>query len=145
MSTKLLFLSASLAAALALPAFAQTTTSTTVTTEKSHAGARAGVVGGAATGALVAGPVGAVVGGVVGAVAGASMDPPAEVKTYVRTTHVEPVIYTGPVAVGDELPVTVTVYEVPKYERYRWTYVNHQRILVDHGTNKIVSVINDDQ
>jgi hypothetical protein len=145
MNTKLLILGASLTAALALPAFAQTTSSTTVTTEKSHAGAKAGVVGGAVTGALVAGPVGAVVGGAIGAVAGSSIDPPAEVKTYVRTTHVEPVIYTGPVAVGDELPATVTVYEVPKYERYRWTYVNHQRILVDHATHKIVTVINDDQ
>ena len=145
MNTKLLILSASLAAALALPAFAQTTSSTTVTTEKSHAGAKAGVVGGAVTGALVAGPVGAVVGGAIGAVAGSSIDPPAEVKTYVRTTRVDPVIYAGPVRVGDELPATVTVYEVPKYERYRWTYVNHQRILVDHSSNKIVSVINDDQ
>jgi hypothetical protein len=145
MNTKLLVLSISLASVLDLPAFAQTTSSTTVTTEKSHAGAKAGVVGGAATGALVAGPVGAVVGGVIGAVAGSSIDPPAEVKTYVRTTRVEPVTYAGPVAVGDELPDTVTVYEVPKYERYRWTYVNHQRILVDHSTHRIVSVINDDQ
>ncbi|RAK60337.1 hypothetical protein DJ021_11225 [Phenylobacterium hankyongense] len=145
MNKNLLVLSASLAAAIALPAFAQTTTSTTVTTEKSHAGAGAGVIGGAATGALVGGPVGAVVGGVIGAVAGSTMDPPAEVKTYVRTTHVEPVVYTGPVALGDELPATVTVYEVPKYERYRWTYVNHQRILVDNSTHKIVSIINDDQ
>lgn len=145
MNTKLLVLSASLAAALALPAFAQTTSSTTVTTEKSHAGAGAGVIGGAATGAVVGGPVGAVVGGVIGLVAGAAIDPPAEVKTYVRTTHVEPVIYNGPTAVGDELPATVAFYEVPKYERYRWTYVNHQRILVDHNTHKIVSVINDDQ
>jgi hypothetical protein len=145
MNTKLLILGASLTAAIALPAFAQTTSSTTVTTEKSHAGAKAGVVGGAATGALVAGPVGAVVGGVIGAVAGSSIDPPAEVKTYVRTTRVDPVIYAGPVTVGEVLPATVTVYEVPKYERYRWTYVNHQRILVDRSTNKIVSVINDDQ
>jgi len=82
---------------------------------------------------------------VIGAVAGSTLDPPAEVKTYVRTTHVDPVIYNGPMAVGDELPSTVVVYEVPRYERYRWTYVNHQRILVDHNTHKIVSVINDDQ
>ena len=145
MNTKLIFLGASLAVALALPAYAQTTTSTTVTTEKSHAGAGVGIVGGAATGALVGGPVGAVVGAVIGGVAGSTVDPPAEVKTYVRTTHVDPVIYTGPVVVGDELPDTVAVYEVPKYERYRWTYVNHQRILIDHKTHKIVSIMNDDQ
>ncbi|MDB5494748.1 MAG: hypothetical protein JWP86_2085 [Phenylobacterium sp.] len=144
MNTKLFVLSASLAAILALPAYAQSTT-TTVTTEKSHAGAGAGLVGGAATGAVVGGPVGAVVGGVVGLVAGAAIDPPADVKTYVRTTHVEPVIYTGPVTVGAELPATVAFYEVPKYERYRWTYVNHQRILVDNSTHKIVSVMDDDK
>ncbi|MDB5476064.1 MAG: hypothetical protein JWP49_1575 [Phenylobacterium sp.] len=145
MNTKLIVLSASLAAALALPAYAQTTTSTTVTTEKSHAGAGAGIIGGAATGAVVGGPVGAVVGAVIGGVAGSTIDPPAEVKTYVRTTHVAPVMYDGPVTVGGELPATVAYYDVPRFERYRWTYVNHQRILVDHKTNKIVSIVNDDQ
>jgi hypothetical protein len=146
MNNKIIFMSAALVACMACPVLAQeTTTTTTVTGEKSHAGAGAGIIGGAATGALVGGPIGAVVGGVIGAAAGATLDPPADVKTYVRTSRVDPVTYSGPLVVGTVVPDTITVYDVPKYERYRWTYVNHQRILIDHQTHKIVSVMNDDQ
>jgi hypothetical protein len=134
---------ASLAMA-ALPAAAQTSTeTTTVVTKKPSAGAGVGVVGGAATGAMVGGPVGAVIGGVVGAVAGAAVDPPADVKTYVRTQHVDPVTYDGEITVGRALPETVTVYDVPKYERYRWTYVNGQRVLIDQKTRNVVAIIAD--
>ena len=144
----MLFVSAALVTAMACPALAQeasTTTSTTVVKEKSNAGMGAGVVGGAATGALVGGPLGAIVGGVLGGAAGSTLDPPAEVQTYVRTTKVEPVIYEGPVTVGTVVPETITVYQVPNNERYRWTYVNHKRILIDRHTNTIVAVMNDDE
>ena len=131
----------------AVPAFAQdaatTTTQTTVTKDKASAGAGVGVVGGAATGAVVGGPVGAVIGGVVGGVAGAAVDPPKRVRTYITTTQVQPVDYNGSIAVGSVLPETVTEYDIPKYERYRWTYINGQRLLVDRRTHKIVAVIND--
>ena len=148
MKTRTLFVSAALVTAMACPALAQeasTTTTTTVVKEKSKAGMGAGVVGGAATGALVGGPLGAIVGGVIGGAAGSTLDPPAEVKTYVRTTKVDPVIYEGPLTVGTVVPDTITVYQVPNNERYRWTYVNRQRILIDRQTNKIVSVMNDDE
>ena len=138
----------------AAPAFAQTqtvtsvdgnttTTQTTVTKEKGSAGAGVGVVGGAATGAVVGGPVGAVIGGVVGGVAGAAVDPPRQVKTYITTQQVNPVVYSGPVTVGSVLPDTVTVYDVPHYDRYEWTYIDGQRLLIDHKTRKIIGVIND--
>ncbi len=137
----------------AAPALAQTTTTadqngttttqTTVTKDKASAGAGVGVVGGAATGAVVGGPVGAVVGAVVGGVAGAAVDPPKRVRTYITTTQVDPVSYNGNIAVGAVLPDTVTEYDIPKYERYRWTYINGQRLLVDRRTHKIVAVIND--
>jgi hypothetical protein len=136
----------------AAPALAQTTTTvdqagttttqTTVTKDKASAGAGVGVVGGAATGAVVGGPVGAVVGAVVGGVAGAAVDPPKRVRTYITTTQVDPVSYNGDIAVGAVLPETVTEYDIPKYERYRWTYINGQRLLVDRRTHKIVAVIN---
>ena len=149
MKTRMLFVSAALVTAMACPALAQeasTTTSTTVVKEKSNAGMGAGVVGGAATGALVGGPLGAILGGgVLGGAAGSTLDPPAEVQTYVRTTKVEPVIYEGPVTVGTVVPETITVYQVPNNERYRWTYVNHKRILIDRHTNTIVAVMNDDE
>jgi hypothetical protein len=144
MKSLLLGLSASVALCIAMPSFAQSTTEhTTVTTKKPSKGAGVGVIGGAATGAVVGGPVGAVVGGVVGGVAGLAIDPPAEVKTYVRTQQVDPVTYDGQVAVGAALPDSVVTYDIPKYERYRWSYVNGQRILVDRSNHKIVAIIND--
>jgi uncharacterized membrane protein len=144
MKTILIGLSVSAIAFAALPAFAQTTTETTTTvTKKPSTGAGVGVVGGAATGAMIGGPVGAVVGGVVGGVAGLAVDPPAKVKTYIRTKQVDPITYNGQVAVGAVLPQTVTVYDVPDYDRYEWTYVNGQRLLIDRETRKIVSIIND--
>ena len=122
---------------------ATTTTQTTVTKDKASAGAGVGIVGGAATGAVVGGPVGAVIGGVVGGVAGAAVDPPKRVRTYITTTQVQPVDYSGSIAVGAVLPDTVTEYDIPRYERYRWTFINGQRLLVDRRTHKIVAVIND--
>ena len=153
MKTLLLSVSAVGLLLAAAPAFAQsttvtsadgtTTTQTTVVKDKGSAGAGAGVVGGAVAGAVVAGPVGAVVGAVVGCVAGMAVDPPKEVKTYITTTQVDPVVYSGPITVGSTLPDTVTVYEVPHYDRYEWTYINGQRLLIDHKTRKIISVVND--
>ena len=145
-----IFFSLSVAGLLlgSVPALAQsdaatTTTQTTVTKDKASAGAGVGIVGGAATGAVVGGPVGAVIGGVVGGVAGAAVDPPKRVRTYITTTQVDPVSYNGSIAVGAVLPDTVTEYEIPKYDRYRWTFINGQRLLVDRRTHKIVAVIND--
>ena len=136
----------------AAPALAQTTTTvdaagttttqTTVVKDKASAGAGVGIVGGAVTGAVVGGPVGAVVGAVVGGVAGAAVDPPKRVRTYITTTEVQPVMYDGNIAVGAVLPDTVTEYDIPKYARYRWTYINGQRLLVDRRTHKVVAIIN---
>src|SRR5579862_9165234 len=103
-----------LVAAAAIPAFAQTTEqTTTVVTKRPNTGTGVGAVGGAAAGAVVGGPVGAVVGGVVGAAAGHTADPPAEVRTYVRTQHVEAVPYDGQIGVGAVLPDTVREYDIP--------------------------------
>lgn len=127
-------------------ASAQTTTEqTTVVKTKPSVGAGVGIVSGAATGALVGGPIGAVVGGVVGGVAGVAVDPPKEVKTYVRTQHADSVTYEGSTDVGQVLPETVAVYDVPKFERYRWSYINGHRVLIDRKTRKVISVINDDE
>ncbi len=146
MKTKILAATAAVLALTAVaPAFAQSTEqTTTVVTKRGNTGTGVGAVGGTATGAVVGGPVGAVVGGVVGAVAGHTADPPVEVKTYVRTQHVEAVPYDGQIVVGAVLPDTVKEYDIPRYERYRWTYINGQRLLIDRKTHKIVSIIEDD-
>jgi len=130
----------------AAPVFAQsddTTTTTTVVKDKGSAGAGAGAAGGAIAGAAVAGPVGALVGAVAGGAAGAAVDPPREVKTYITTQQVAPVSYNGDIAVGQVLPDEVTVYDVPNYDRYRWTYINGQRLLIDRRDRKIVAVVNE--
>jgi hypothetical protein len=126
------------------PSFAQTTEqTTTVVTKRPNTGTGVGAVGGAAAGAVVGGPVGAVVGGVAGAVAGHTVDPPAEVRTYVRTQHVDPVPYDGQIVVGSVLPDTVKEWDIPHYDRYRWTYINGQRLLIDRQTHKIIEIVND--
>jgi hypothetical protein len=122
----------------AAPALAQTTQ--TVVVEKKPSGAAAGAVAGAATGAVVAGPVGAVVGGAAGAIVGASAAPPTEVRTYVSGQTVAPVTYSGAVVVGQPIAGEVTWMEVPSYPKYRWAYLNGQRVVVDANTHAVVAV-----
>ena len=80
-----------------------------------------GVVGGAAAGAvggaIVGGPVGAVVGGAAGAVAGgiagSLVGPDREfATTYVRQNRRNSIRYEGNVAIGADLPASVTLYEI---------------------------------
>lgn len=140
MKNLLVFAASAAVISIAAPAVAQTS-QTTVVEKKPSAGAAVGVFGGAATGAAVGGPIGAVIGGVAGAVAGAVVDPPAEVKTYITTTEVAPVVYDGELVVGRPLPGTVTVYDVPKYEKYRWTFIDGKRVLIDNSTRNVVAII----
>lgn len=144
MKTILLSVGAASLILAAAPAFAQndTSTTTTVVKEKGSNGAGVGVAGGAVAGAIVGGPVGAVVGAVAGGAAGAAVDPPREVKTYITSQNVAPASYDGQLVVGQRLPDEVNVYDVPKYDRYRWTYVNGQRLLIDRRDRKIVAVVN---
>jgi hypothetical protein len=122
----------------AAPVLAQTTE--TVVVEKKPSGAAAGAVAGAATGAVVAGPVGAVVGGVAGAVVGGAASPPTEVRTYVTGQTVAPVTYSGQVVVGQPIAGEVAWMEVPSYPKYRWAYLNGQRVVVDADTRAVVAV-----
>ncbi len=83
-----------------------------------------GAVGGAVIGGVVGGPVGAV----VGAIAGSTL--PQEPS----------VVYHGPIAVGEELPGTITVYPVPRHREYRYAVVDNQRVIVDRH-RRIVRVM----
>lgn len=114
-------------------------TTSTTTTSTGSTGAAVGVTGGVIAGALLGGPVGAVIGGVVGLAGGAALDPPDTVKTYVTTNKVEPIYLDGEVVVGQALPKTVKVYEVPKYD-YRYAYVNGRTVLVEPDSGQIVYV-----
>jgi hypothetical protein len=104
-----------------------------------------GAAGGAITGAIVGGPVGAAVGGVAGAVAGTAIDPPPpRVVTYVREAPMpaETVVVKEKVVVGEPLPSTVVIHQVPDEPKYSYAIVNKQRVIVEPTTRKVVQVIN---
>ncbi|MFD1332305.1 DUF1236 domain-containing protein [Methylopila musalis] len=102
-------------------------------------GTVSGAAGGAATGAVIGGPVGAAVGGVAGAVVGTIVAPPREVKTYVIKEERPSVAYEGEVEIGEPLPETVEVYEVPDSD-YRYTVVNEKRYIID-SDRRVVEVV----
>lgn len=104
-----------------------------------------GAAGGAVTGAIVGGPVGAAVGGVVGAIAGTAIDPPPErVVSYVREAPMpaETVVVREKIVVGEPLPSTVVVQQVPENPKYSYAIVNKQRVIVEPSSRKVIQVIN---
>jgi uncharacterized protein YraI len=113
-------------------------------TDGAATGAVTAGVTGAVAGAIIGGPVGAAVGGAAGVVAGGAVgqaiDPPEQVRTYVKTNAVEPVYLEGEVVVGASLPETVALREIPDYE-YRYVYVNGQPVLVEPSSRQIVYVM----
>lgn len=127
MRNRLVVTGAVLAAMVPGLAFAQASTAT-------------GAVGGAAVGAVVGGPVGAVVGGAVGATMGAAAEPPAEVRSYVIQENRPSVRMERQVVVGEPLPSTVRVYQVPN-SQYEYTVVNDQRVIVEPGSRRVIQVI----
>jgi len=109
-------------------------------------GAASGAATGAISGAVIGGPVGAAVGGIVGAVAGGISDADRpRFREYVEREHIPSYTYRQEVEVGTVLPDSdVIYYEVPEDygpTPYRYTVVNHQTVLVDPETNRIVAVI----
>ena len=100
-----------------------------------------GAVGGAVAGAVVGGPVGAAVGGVVGGTIGAAAEPPREVYTYVEHGDYPSVTVEGDIVVGQPLPATVEIREVPKYHDYAYAVVNHRRVIVEPSTRRVIKVI----
>jgi hypothetical protein len=107
-----------------------------------QSGTATGIAGGAATGAVVGGPVGAVVGGAAGAVVGTAIDPPPqEVQTYVIHENTPSVAVQGDVETGYVVPETVELHTVPKYRKYSYAVINDQRVIVDPGTRKVITVV----
>ena len=103
-----------------------------------------GAAGGAATGAVVGGPVGAAVGGVAGASAGTAIDPPPQkVITYVQEQPMPPseAVVQDEIVVGRTLPETVVITPVPDNPTYGYAVVNHERVIVQPKTRKVVRII----
>lgn len=132
MKTKLLSIVALSLGLTAGCAFAQSSTVT-------------GAAGGAVTGAVVGGPVGAAVGGVAGAIVGTAIDPPPQkVVTYVREQPLpdEGAVIGERVVVGQPLPDAVVVRTVPANPRYAYAVVNHDRVIVEPSSRKVIQVLN---
>src|SRR5690349_3024163 len=72
---------------------------------------------------------GVAAGAATGAVAGAVVAGP-----------VAPVTYSGDVVVGKPIAGEVVWMEVPRYPKYRWAYLNGQRVVVDANTHSVVAV-----
>ncbi|AVA26086.1 DUF1236 domain-containing protein [Rhizobium sp. NXC24] len=131
MNTKLIVSAAAAFGLLTGSAFAQSSTVT-------------GAAGGAVTGAVVGGPVGAAVGGVAGAIVGTAIDPPPQkVVTYVQEQPMPPAeaVVQERVVVGQPLPETVVVTPVPDNPTYAYAVVNHQRVIIQPKTRKVVKIL----
>ena len=102
-----------------------------------------GAVGGAIVGGVVGGPVGAAVGAGVGGTVGAATEPPPGAVTYVERedTPSAEVREVEHVRVGTVLPDTVVLHEIPKYKTYRYAVINHERVIVEPRTRKVIKVI----
>jgi len=68
-----------------------------------------------------------------------AITPPEEVRTYIDDNPVDTVQLRGDLAVGATVPQSVEVHRIPNYQ-YSYVEVNHQPVLVDPGTRRIVYV-----
>jgi Protein of unknown function (DUF1236) len=106
--------------------------------------AQGGAARGAAAGAQVLGPVGAAVGGAVGGAIGLIEPPPPPVVTYVEREDVPSVTIERQVVVGEPLPQTVVIRRVPRHPRYAYAVVNHERVIVEPQSRKVIKIIRAD-
>jgi len=103
-----------------------------------------GAARGAAAGGHVLGPVGAAVGGIVGGAIGVIEPPPPPVVTYVEREDVPSVTVEREVVVGRPLPETVVVHEIPDHPKYAYAVVNHERVIVEPHSRKVIKIIRRD-
>jgi hypothetical protein len=100
-----------------------------------------GAVGGAVVGGVVGGPVGAVVGAGVGGTMGAATEPPEGVVTYVERERSPSVTVRERVVVGQALPETVVIHNVPQHDDYAYAVVNNERVIVEPHSRKVIKII----
>ncbi|MDF2998332.1 MAG: hypothetical protein K0R27_3969 [Xanthobacteraceae bacterium] len=66
---------------------------------------------------------------------------PSEVESYVVKEKIPSVKVEREVIVGSELPDTVTLRPVPKFDTYSYAVVNNRRVIVEGKTRKVVKII----
>jgi hypothetical protein len=103
-----------------------------------------GAARGAAAGAQVLGPIGAAVGGAIGGTVGLFEPPPPPVVTYVEREDVPSVAIEKDVVVGEPLPPTVVIHQVPNYPKYAYAVVNNERVIIEPHSRKVIKIIKED-
>jgi hypothetical protein len=78
-------------------------------------------------GAQVLGPIGATLGGAIGGTIDLFEPPPPPVVTYVEREDVPSVRIEKDFVVGEPLPQTVVIHQVPHYPKYAYAVVNNER------------------
>lgn len=68
------------------------------------------------------------------------VEPGAPVITYIERNRYDPVYLDDDIAIGEILPDTVEVYEIPDYD-YRYVYVNDRPVLIEPGSRRIVYIM----
>jgi adenosylcobinamide amidohydrolase len=66
---------------------------------------------------------------------------PSEVETYVVQEKTPSVKVEREVIVGSELPGTIELHAVPKFNTYSYAVVNNKRVIVEAKTRKVIKVI----
>lgn len=80
----------------------------------------------------------------MGAIAGTAIDPPPErVVTYVQQAPrpAQRVVIQERIVVGEPLPQTVVVQQIPEDRNYAYAVVNEQRVIVEPSSRRVVQVI----
>lgn len=71
----------------------------------------------------------------------ATVTVPSEVEAFVVKEKPPSVKVERQVVIGAELPTTVELHTIPKYDAYSYAVVNDRRVIVDAKTRKVVKII----
>ena len=63
-----------------------------------------------------------------------------DLQTWIMEQKVPDVAYDGQLVVGEPLPETVEIMEVPKFTQYRWAYLGGKRVLVVPENRRVIAV-----
>lgn len=66
---------------------------------------------------------------------------PGEVDSYVAEQPFdETVTYDGDIVVGEPLPESVVIRQVPEHDDYSYAIVKRQRVIVEPRTRKVIKI-----